>query len=167
MSEFLPRAIGFFVATAACIAHGTLDLTKFPPHERLPRALSFVLERAQHDFHDLRGAKKELVKDGARQVWYDARPPLPGATECRVEYRDDIYACEWRAANATGAESIWQDVTRSLKEALAEKGGQTAVSDARISYHVPAQTPKPPLRVELRRLSRRVIEVTVAVDESQ
>jgi hypothetical protein len=138
-------------------------LSKVPAPERLPRALAWAIETARHDFPDLRSGKVEIVQEGVRRIWYEPRLMLPGATQCRVEYRDDIYRCEWQAASAENAERIWQEVNRAAAEVLSPPFNRAVETEAMVAYEAPAQPLAAALRVEIRRVkARRGIILSVA-----
>lgn len=73
-----------------------LTLLLADPPVGFGRVLREVIQASASGFAKLKGPKIEM--NGGRKVFFEARAYLPGAAYCWVEYREDVYRCEWTPA---------------------------------------------------------------------
>lgn len=80
---------------AAFVASGQTaqEPAETPFRRDLRRSLRAVIRAAPLQFKSIQGVRIDIHP--GRETWYDARYPLPEATDCRVYEQPPRYICRW------------------------------------------------------------------------
>jgi hypothetical protein len=149
---------------AAFVASGQTaqEPAESPFRRDLRRSLRAVIRAAPLQFKSIQGVRIDIHP--GRETWYDARYPLPDATDCRVYEQPPQYICRWeKSTRRPNLGAFFTALAADVEAALGErwKRAGTADKDAAIRFEEAREGGATIVLAPARRASNGAVQLTV------